>query len=163
MSPLKFIMGSVLLFSHDAARREWRTKTTNESRKTAKPRPTFPVGLPIQLTDLYNKHKDQGIAAGIKLFDIEPLSIRLKLGQRWLRYEGFGALYKGLVLDSMKIGYEVPWLIVVAEDDLDSFLMEIQNSIRLSKQIVKDMRIDTHIPISYPTNCVRNEFYDILV
>ncbi|KAL4364158.1 hypothetical protein GQ457_04G005580 [Hibiscus cannabinus] len=79
------------------------------------------------------------------------------------RYEGFGALYKGLVLDSMKIGYEVPWLIVVAEDDLDSFLMEIQNSIRLSKQIVKDMRIDTHIPISYPTNCVRNEFYDILV
>ncbi|KAK8999768.1 hypothetical protein V6N11_065265 [Hibiscus sabdariffa] len=27
----------------------------------------------------------KGIAAGIKLFDIEPLSIRLKLGQRWLR------------------------------------------------------------------------------
>ncbi|KAL4384378.1 hypothetical protein GQ457_15G021470 [Hibiscus cannabinus] len=73
----------IFLFFHGAARREGRTKAADEAPAN------LSSGLTdsnyTQLTDLYNKHKDQGIAAGIKLFCIESLSIRLKLGQRWLR------------------------------------------------------------------------------
>ncbi|KAB2041163.1 hypothetical protein ES319_D02G129600v1 [Gossypium barbadense] len=55
-------------------------------------------------------------------------------------------------------GYEVPCLIVAAKDDLDSFPMAIQNSIRVSQ----DMGIEALIPISSKLSDLNNIFRRIV-